>query len=292
MCAPLGQAELVDRASFPPYFPSLETSEAMSVIFQQLTKRSVIEVSGGVFQPAGRTNYIKDANVGTNGASPATHKDAGSLLGQKELATLDKKLSNMQEDMQQAIQENAAKENEKFDLIFSILIELQRRQGQMEETVKSLKAKLESQGAVAGNLAGADQRAGCQQGQPTQAIQQVQMDQQMIQPMGFMGGQVPMGQQFATMDGGYFTPVVVAVPNGGNFGMPVMQAPMQPMVQFMPAPQQGQWPINGAATSPNNAGNGIPNHGQRSECDGQQAQEVQMSPHDGVVDAQTVEDEE
>lgn len=42
------------------------------------------------------------------------------------IASLEKKIQSAQADMNQALQAITSKENEKFDLIFSILIELQR----------------------------------------------------------------------------------------------------------------------------------------------------------------------
>lgn len=101
-------------------------------------------------------------------------KSPGPFLSYDSMA---KKLSKMQENMQQAMRDEAAKANAKFDLIFSVCAELQRGQSKMEETIKSLKAKLESQGAS----------------------------------------------------------------SAPRCAMPMMQAPMQPIVYYVAAPQQGQW---------------------------------------------------
>lgn len=259
-------------------------------------RQDQVSSTGGMYPSAGRTypnGMAKESYSATTsgGGSPTTPKETGTPSGQKELTatSLEKKITNMQEEMTQALQENTVKENEKFDLIFSILIELQRRQGQLEESVKSLKVQLDGgSGSTAntnGNSGNALQQSGSPQGQPQHAAQQGQMGQQ----MGFMGGQMPMGQQFANMvatdgSGGFFTPVVVAVPNT-SFGMPMMQAtqmqPMQQMVQFV-APGQGdeyQWGMTGAGN--NGTGGNASTGCQRTDSGGQQTTVQEGVPSEG-----------
>jgi len=188
------------------------------------------------------------------------------------IADLESKLSAAHQEMSQALQEATSKENEKFDLIFSILVELQKRQAQLEESVRSVKAQLG---------AGADQEPqqghqGSRQGQQygQQQLQQAPQQsrqangQQLGQPMGggYVGGQVPMSQQYGAVaaDGSqaYFAPVVVAAMPQGGPTMPYVQqmmsppGPMQQMPQHMPMQfvSQGrpcddyQWGNAGAGT--------------------------------------------
>ncbi|CAK0854190.1 unnamed protein product, partial [Prorocentrum cordatum] len=55
----------------------------------------------------------------------------------------DKKITSVQKELSTSLQEATSKDNEKFDLIFSVLIELQRRQAQLEESMRSLKTQLQ-----------------------------------------------------------------------------------------------------------------------------------------------------
>jgi len=63
------------------------------------------------------------------------------------IADLEKQLSGIQQDFVQALQRIGGKENEKFDLIFAILSELQNRQAQLEESVRAMKAFQFQQGS-------------------------------------------------------------------------------------------------------------------------------------------------
>eukprot|EP00401_Gymnodinium_catenatum_P009642 CAMPEP_0117466816 /NCGR_PEP_ID=MMETSP0784-20121206/5336_1 /TAXON_ID=39447 /ORGANISM="" /LENGTH=288 /DNA_ID=CAMNT_0005260767 /DNA_START=28 /DNA_END=892 /DNA_ORIENTATION=- len=172
----------------------------------------------------------------------------------------------MQQEMNQAIHDVTTKDNEKFDLIFSILMELQRRQAQLEESVRGLKAQIvpptensAQQGGFQQPSQGQQQQQGHQQGQPqgqqngqqfgdgshmgdsvgSNGQQFGQMGGQVGSPMGqqmggyIMGGQ-QMGQQFGGMiaaDGShmaqtYFTPGAVVVAMPGGAG----QMPYVPQV--------------------------------------------------------------
>lgn len=197
-----------------------------------------------------------------------------SQVSQAALASLDKRISSVHHDLNSALQEVTSKENEKFDLIFSILVELQKRQAQLEESVRTVKAQLNSapcmdQPSQVGSPQQQGQQPGQQRGQqaPTPSGQQV--SGQMGPPMGgYMGGQVPMNQQYvAASDGSpaYFAPVVVAMPQNGAqmpYAMPQMMpaaGPMQPMpqqmaMQFVGQGEDYQWggpaaPAEGAARS-------------------------------------------
>lgn len=96
-------------------------------------------------------------------------------LTQAEIASLESKIANIHTDMNTAVSEITAKENEKFDLIFSILIELQKRQAQLEDSVRSLKVQLGAQGtsgpAATATPNGTSQNGASPQGQGQQSMQ-------------------------------------------------------------------------------------------------------------------------
>jgi hypothetical protein len=181
------------------------------------------------------------------------------------LAALDKKISVAQAEMNQALQDATTKENEKFDLIFSILLELQNRQGKLEESVKSLKAQLD---------------CNAQQTPMSSNGNSMQVNGQ---PMAFVAGQMGMNQQFQGMvspdgSGSYFTPVMM-VPQTGvpvHFVQQmvgpgvVMQAMPQQMVQFI-APAQAsdgfQWEGTNNNSNGDNTSNGSTTTGGTSGSD-------------------------
>lgn len=150
---------------------------------------------------------------------------------QQVISGLEKKLSGMQQDFTHALHKISEKENEKFDLIFAILSELQSRQAQLEDSVRSLKSQ----------LGGSHM---CQLGSgTTPAHMGPQYGQMGGQMGGSMSSQQPM-QQFAGVmhaDGSQtmFTAVpqvlVVSSPtaNGMQY-VPQMMSPssMQPMQQM------------------------------------------------------------
>jgi len=201
-------------------------------------------------------------NVNREGYNNSTE---GNQVPQAAIAALDKRLSSVQHDLGQALQDVTSKENEKFDLIFSILVELQKRQAQLEESVRTVKAQLSS-ASVSGlepqqSQLGSPQQQ-CQQQQAQQTGQQQGSQQQGPQvagqmPMGsYMGGQ--MHQQYvAASDGSptYFAPVVVAMPQGGSqmpYAVPQMMptSPMQQMaMQFVGQGQAGEEYQWGGGTS-------------------------------------------
>lgn len=231
------------------------------------------QYENGFKYDANKFDQVQSNSGGTN--SPLGSMSNGSNSHDQErspvtsLAALDKKLSVAQAEMNKALQEATTKENEKFDLIFSILLELQTRQRKLEESVKSLKAHLEDN------------------------VQQTQMSsngnssnmQVNGQPMAFVAGPMGMNQQFQGMvspDGSasYFTPVMM-VPQTGvpvHF-MPqmvgpgvMMQAMPQQMVQFI-APAQGQasdgfqWDGSNNNANGDNTSNGSTTAGRTSGSD-------------------------
>lgn len=193
-----------------------------------------IKQDGGRSENQGKNVVAANGNQ-RNGAledqENSTHQS--TTTSSTSVASLETKVSTVQQDLTTALQEVTTKENEKFDLIFSILVELQRRQAQLEESVRSLKVHYSANGM--------DQKSD-QQGQQLQTAPQPQQGQQ----ISYMAQQMPMGQNFGSMttaDGSqaYFTPVVMAPQNGApqmQFVMPQMgmmsaAGPMQQMPQQM-----------------------------------------------------------
>mmetsp|Transcript_22799 Transcript_22799/g.50392 ORF Transcript_22799/g.50392 Transcript_22799/m.50392 type:complete len:399 (+) Transcript_22799:36-1232(+) len=91
----------------------------------------------------GRNGY--GASGGGTGGTGGQHQ-----VPQAMVASLEKRICAVQADMNQALHEVTGKDNEKFDLIFSILTELQRRQAQLEESVRGLKAQFDPMNGSAG----------------------------------------------------------------------------------------------------------------------------------------------
>lgn len=171
---------------------------------------------------------------------------------------IDKKLSGLQTHFSQELQKINVKENEKFDLIFAILSELQTRQAALEETVRSLKVQhgggqMVSSGTTPANMSQSSQQQGQFSGNGMFSNGGQQAYNQMGSPMN---GQM-QGQQFTSVmqaDGtqAHFTAVpqmvVVSSPtnNGMQYAMPQqMLQPMgcQPMqqvaMQFVGSGQDG-----------------------------------------------------
>lgn len=138
------------------------------------------------------------SNIDGYGTSPLQNENSGhmdSIIGgESAIASLETRIASVTQEMNQALNAVSGKENEKFDLIFSILIELQRKQHSLEESVRVLKNQ----------LAGGTESTGTQQGdqslQQSQQMQQMQgqnmssqqqrMQQQMYVQMGTMNGQM------------------------------------------------------------------------------------------------------
>lgn len=160
------------------------------------------------------------------------------------IESFEKQLESAAADMKQALNSLSTKDNEKFDLIFSILRELQTRQTQLDDSVRTVQAQL--------SAAYGGQQLPQGHTQPAQDPSQPQnsMNGNMVaEANGQVGGKVSangqcMGQNGANMN---FMPVqqmVAADGSQGYFtGMPIMMAPagmhgMQQMPQNMQ--QMGQ----------------------------------------------------
>jgi len=199
--------------------------------------------------------------------------NGGDMWPQAMIESLEKKIAAAHSDMSQALNNVTGKENEKFDLIFGILIELQRRQATLEESVRSLKSQLAPVGGMAQPMQQVPQgqtQPGQAQGQtatggnmmPNGGVQnfmpqgnqngnQGQMNNQSNGQM-FMPNQMNMGQQYGNMvqaDGSqaFFgnmpaNVVLVAAPTNMqpvNGGMQQMGQGMQQMPYTMPQMMQG-----------------------------------------------------
>jgi len=155
------------------------------------------------------------------------------------ISGLEKKVAGVTQDFTQAIHKISEKENEKFDLIFAILSELQTRQAHLEESVRSLKAQ----------YGGSQPQQMMQQPQQMMQQQQMQMNGQMCAQMnGNMGGnQQPMQQTFMQPDGSQMMMqqvmqpqqmMIMSPPNNGGMqciAVPQMMTPQGAIVQQMPA---------------------------------------------------------
>lgn len=155
------------------------------------------------------------------------------------ISGIDKRLAGVQQDFTQQIHKMSEKENEKFDLIFAILSELQTRQAQLEESVRSLKAQY-GNGHMVSNGAQSQQT---QFGSSSGSGQFVQMNSQMN---GQMGGQMNGNMQFGgVMQGDGTQQMFTAMPqmmivqsptNGAiQYNMPQMMTTTGAVVQQMPA---------------------------------------------------------
>jgi len=119
----------------------------------------------------------------------------------------DKKITSVQKELSTSLQEATSKDNEKFDLIFSVLIELQRRQAQLEESMRSLKTQLQQTiPPVAMQMGGPVQQQGpIQNGSNSASCRSPASPQGASsmgqQPVCVPAGQMPMGQQCGSMIG-------------------------------------------------------------------------------------------
>jgi len=197
---------------------------------------------------------------GTNGTNGRASGDGQIPSPSVAIGSLEKKIAGVQQEFTQALHKIGEKENEKFDLIFAILSELQSRQAELEESVRTLKAQYGGSGTVNG-------RASSQGSQMNRQAQQSYgngMGSQMNGNMGGgMGGQQmgqftgmmsPDGQQ--TLFAAVPQMVVVQSPTGSGmqYGMPQMMSPngnmqmapqmMQYMGQDMGCGGCGQLPVS------------------------------------------------
>jgi len=187
-------------------------------------------------------------------AARAVEQPLPGATPQTVVSELEKRLSGVQQDFTQQLHKISEKENEKFDLIFAILSELQSRQAQLEESVRTLKAQYGGGQMVGANQMGGNSAAPALMNHQHQNQTQPQFNNssnnhQYGQMGGQMNGQMNanMGnhqtmQQFSGVmqpDGtqAMFTAVpqvvVVQSPTAGmQYAMPQMMSPtgtMQPM---------------------------------------------------------------
>jgi len=180
----------------------------------------------------------------TNDQSPSSSSQPEEVT----VASLEKKLSTFQEEMNKALEESSQKEKKKFDLIFSILTELQTRQTQLDQSLKMLKDHVGAGGY--GPQMASDSNAQAQQingGMAGPMGGQVVM----MAPngMGMVGGQVGMnqfGNGMMMMDGSgnVMAPVIMTMPQTGGAGMQFMNTGMMPQGVNMVPNQMMQFVVN------------------------------------------------
>jgi len=275
------------------------------------------------YRPQERSGFIDSGadNSAAKGSYASQHPKSvdqnANSSPQTVISGLEKRLSGMQQDFTQAIHKISEKENEKFDLIFAILSELQSRQAQLEESVRALKNQY-SGGQMVSASSGPTHVSPQQQQQQVQHGQfggnngcpqtYGQMNGQMTgnvasqQPMQqFAGTMQPDGSQamFAAMP----QVVVVSSPTaaGMQYAMPQMMPPsgaMQPMphqmaMQFMAqnpgqdmgafsGSQEGTSAVSGGQQRPANSSSGNSQWGSDGNS-GTGAPEPQLSHVDPQV---------
>jgi hypothetical protein len=200
------------------------------------TDRNGSERTGGGGGSEFHSNGGPDADSFTAKDS-ITEKRSTDIPGM--ISGLDKKLSGVQQAFTQEIHKISEKENEKFDLIFAILSELQSRQGQLEESLRSLKAQYGSSHMVSNGSQSPQTQFGSSSGSG-------QFGQMTSQMNGQIGGQMNGNMQFAGVmqgDGAQtmFTAMpqmmIVQSPTNGTmqYNMPQMMTTTGAVVQQMPA---------------------------------------------------------
>jgi hypothetical protein len=175
---------------------------------------------------------------GRNGGdSPADNASSS------DLAAFEKRVYGAQQEMQQMVHDVTAKDNQKFDLIFGILQEIQTRQQKLEDSVRSLKSQVNN--------------SQCSQGDSNQGNYQ-QHHQQQTGPQiggqnycnGGCGGQFgqhqfqmpgsPMNQQMnymSPMGGQQFNGMMSGMPGDGSQGF---FQPTTVVMAMPPSPHNGQ----------------------------------------------------
>lgn len=238
------------------------------------------------YRPADRGGYA-DSNSNSSQetsmskgvyASKPGRISEDAIAPQSAIVDLEKRLDSVKQDFSQQIEKIGGKETEKFDLIFAILTELQSRQAQLEESVRSLKTQLcgpqqaganngvsnmppQMQGQFAGNMTNSGQfsNGGNQQGFVPANGQMSPNGMGNQQSMQFAGVMQPDGSQ------AMFTAVpqmmVVQSPTNASMGpcamMPQMMSPngqMQMVGPQMAMQFMGQGPFPGGEAT--NGANG------------------------------------
>lgn len=180
-------------------------------------------------------------------------------ISTRMLSALENKITALQQEMSEALHDATSKDTVKYDLIFSILIELQSRQGKLEESVRALKTQFERMGGAGMgqtmqlHSSPAQQQQGHMQSSGGSPSNGSPSGPQVSSPMGqqqmcFPAGQMPYGNTVAA-DGSMPMVFVMNSPNGSQmcYAMPQVMSPtgsmqamqQQMVVQFMPQ-EQGQ----------------------------------------------------
>lgn len=247
--------------------------------------------NGGSYNYDKYDKYDSYGNGSLNGKHERDYDTGSKFNGGGREATeqailgLEKQIVNVKRDMNTAIQEATTKDNEKFDLIFSILTELQRRQASMEESIRGLRQMFGPDGQRAQGGAASSMP---QFPKPNMDGSSMAMPPMPLGGQGFMMASGPqMGQQFMAPDG---TPMQVVVMSPGQAGQ------MYGMPQMMPGPlpvpmAAGQFDSNGVVCDFNGAQptGDQPTTGAGQETEVQQQAEQQSQ---GADAAQTQEESE
>lgn len=98
-------------------------------------------VNGAVVEN-GNANGHANGNVNGHANGHANSTVNGNGGAQAALVELETRMSSMQTDITESLRKAGEKENQKFNLIFSILSELQNRQAQLEVSMRELKQQL------------------------------------------------------------------------------------------------------------------------------------------------------
>lgn len=226
-----------------------------------------------------RGNYRGDSNFGGYGNSNFGHGGSSehnhtTAIGQKSgaaahygpksvdnseasssVAALEKKLVAAQSEMSQALQEATSKENEKFDLIFSILMELQTRQSKLEDSLKFLKGQYEPSCGQPQMMTPMPSGQGDGSMASSMGSPMGSQGGMMAPQMGMVGGQMPMNQQCGNMvmmdsAGNCMVPVLMAMPqNGGQTQFTQMMMPQGATMQGATMQAMPQQQVQFAASS-------------------------------------------
>jgi len=195
------------------------------------------------------------------------HSDA---LPEAAIASLEKKIENVAQETTQAISDATSKENEKFELIMSILQELQRRQGELEENVRQLRSRgnqqyggMQGNGQYSSNGNYQGNQMGNQMGNHmnNQGASQGQNGQMYMQNQMQYGGMVNGDGSQPYFNNGQGMPqnvMVIAQPVGmppPQGGQMVQQVPYGGQMQMISGPMQPQMGVQQYANQDQSGGN-------------------------------------
>lgn len=100
--------------------------------------------SGAGYKYAADKYSENSTSKGSSSSQPPRDAEEEHSVG-SQLQGMGQRLQSFQQDFTQQLHSISEKENEKFDLIFAILSELQSRQAQLEESVRSVKSQCDMQ---------------------------------------------------------------------------------------------------------------------------------------------------